>query len=322
MPGKKVSLSSHYKQTLMNRFGKKARLWLLASLPLLLLFSCGQGSKEPVTLKLNFKPGEKYLYTTQVSQNINATINGMNSGMDQSMLMEMTYAYEGEEAGNKKLKITYDHVAMNLNTAMGPVQYDSKNPGSTASTDMAFMNNLIGKSFIVKVAPNGDIAAVDGLAELVNSLSANEDANVRSSLETQFSDTTIRMMMQNSFDLYPGKPVKVGESWSKKSVMSMGGFNINVNVENTYTLKSVDDGKATIALTSVMNLPATDMSGATGVPTQIQMNGKQEGTMEINIASGQILSGKTTQQINGNISGGQSVPISITGDMTISSKKL
>lgn len=322
MLGKKLSLSSHYKHTLMNGFGKKARLWLLACLPLLLLLSCGQSSKEPVTLKLNFKPGEKYLYTTQVSQNINATVNGMNSGMEQSMLMEMIYVYEGEEAGNKKLKITYDHVSMNLNTAMGPVQYDSRKPGSIASTDMAFMNNLIGKSFIIVVAPNGDIAAVDSLDALVNSLSANEDANVRSSLESQFSDTTIRMMMQNSFDMYPGKPVKVGESWSKKSVMAMGSFNINVNVENTYTLKSVDGGKATIALASAMSLPATDMSSATGTPTQIQMSGNQEGTMEMDIATGQILSGKTTQKITGNISGGQSIPISITGDMTISSKKL
>ncbi|WP_118974066.1 DUF6263 family protein [Taibaiella koreensis] len=307
----------------MNKFRKGAGLWLACCLSLLVLFSCKSGSENSgsgnaITIKINFKPGEKYLYTTKVNQKINS----LNTTMDQSMVMEMVYAYEGEEGNNKKLKITYDHVAMSLTTPMGPVQYDSKTPEKSPA-DMAFMNELIGKSFSIKIAPNGDIAAVEGLGELIKSLSGNADGNTRAAMESQFSDTAIRMMMQNSFDLYPGKEIKVGESWGKKSVMGMGLQGINVNMENTYTLKSISNGKATVAVVSAMNLPATDMSAAAGVPMQIRMNGKQEGTMELDINTGQILSGKTTQNIEGQISGGgQTIPMNITGDVLINSKKL
>jgi len=319
----KSYLCSFTKIRSMSTFKKTAGLWWLCCLSLLVLFSCkseseNSGNGNPITLKINFKPGEKYLYTTQVNQKINS----MNTTMDQSMTMEMIYAYEGEEGENKKLKITYDHITMGLTTPMGPVQYDSKAPEKSPA-DMAFMNSLIGKSFGIKVAPNGDIAAVEGLGELIKSLSGATDDNTRSAMEGQFSDTAIRMMMQNSFDLYPGKPVKVGESWGKKSVMSMGFQGLNVNMENTYTLKSINSGKATVAVASAMNLPATDMSAAAGVPMQIQMNGKQEGTMELDIATGQILSGKTTQNIEGRISGGgQTIPMNINGDVVISSKKM
>ncbi len=125
--------------------------------------------------------------------------------------------------------------------------------------------------------------------------------------------------MQNSFDMYPGKVVKVGESWNKHTTMGVSGFNINM--ENTYTLKSITAGKATVGVVSEMKLPATDMNQG-GMHMKMEMTGKQDGTMEIDVATGQIISGKTHQVINGKINvGGQEMPMDMAGDILISSKK-
>lgn len=273
-------------------------------------------SSEAVDLKLNFKPGDKFLYSTKIDQKIGYT---ENMSMNQSMLMEMVYAYSGEEGGNKKLSITYDHIVMNMTSPMGNTTYDSKDP-KRGETDMKMMDNLIGKSFSISVAPNGDIVKVDSLADLINSLSASIDKSASSEIASQFSDTAVKLMMQNSFDIYPGKVVKVGETWSKKSQMGFSG--IKVNVENTYTLKSVSGNKATIAVTSVMTLPKTNMGAAAG-GMEMEMTGKQEGTIDVDISSGQIISGKTAQDIKGTMTGmGQKMPMTIKGDITISSKRL
>lgn len=300
----------------------------LKKITLLLLLACGAvflgtSCKEDAELKLNFKPGDKFLYSTQVNQKI-------NGNMDQSMLMEMVYSYSGEDAGSKKLSITYDHIRINTSSPMGESVYDSR---EAKSGDDAFMNNLIGKSFSVAVAPNGDILKVEGLAELVQALGANTDKETRAQIESQFSDTAIRLMMQNSFDLYPGKKVKAGESWGKKSVMGFSG--INVNVENTYTLKSISNGSATVEVTSVMNLPRMNTMGQGGAPMQIEMQGKQDGSMEIELSTGRIISGKTNQKISGKVvvmatqmvngkeeAMPQEMPMEIEGDIVISSKKM
>lgn len=303
----------------MNRFRKNILIPLAAFLVISVLFACTSDTnvadESGVELKINFGKGDKYLYTTQVNQKINS----FGTQMDQTMLMEMVYSYVGDDGANKKLDITYDHVMISTTSPMGQSRYDSKEAGKK-EPEYSFMDNLIGKSFHITVAPNGDILRVDGLKELVASLSGSADESVRQTLESQFSDTAVKLMMQNSFDMYPGKKVKVGESWGKKSVMNFSGM--NVNVENTYTLKSVTNGKASVAVVSVMNLPATDMSGSTGMAAQMEMTGKQEGTMEIDAATGQILSGKTTQNIEGKFSTeGQAMPININGDITINSKK-
>lgn len=288
---------------------KSAAFLLLCCLSVCLLYSCK--TDDGVSLKLNFKPGDKFLYATEVNQKV-------NGNMEQSMLMEMIYGYSGEEGGNKKLDITYDHIRINATTPMGSSLYDSR---ETSEGEAAFMNGLIGKTFTITIAPNGDIVKIDGLGGLIQALAGNADSETKAQVESQFSDTAVRLMMQNSFDLYPGKNVKEGEEWGKKSTMSFSG--INVNVENTYTLKSVKDGIASVSVSSRMDLPRMEMPGQGGVPMQIEMKGKQEGTMEVELASGRIISGKTTQQISGKISAqGNEMPMEIGGDITISSKKI
>lgn len=300
---------------------KKTRV-MLASLftaIAVLILSCGGGKtggsdSSSADLKLNFKPGDKYLYTTKVNQMINTM--GM-TGMEQVITMEMIYEVMASEGENKKLSITYDHIQMKNTTPMGTTDYDSR--GAKKGDGMfSIMDSLIGKSFNLIIAPDGNIVKVENLGNLMSSITG--DAAAKAELQKQFSDTAIKQMMQNSFDIYPGKPVKVGETWTKNSSMGVSGFSINM--DNTYTLKSITDGKATVSVSSVMKLPVTEMNQG-GMQMKMEMTGKQEGNMEVDITSGQILSGKTHQTINGKINvGGQEMPMDINGDVTISSKKI
>jgi hypothetical protein len=302
----------------MKTFKKIAFLLLACVATGIFASSCKSGSEKgssgsgEADLKLNFKPGDKFLYSTKIDQKISLT----QMSMDQSMLMEMVYAYTGEDSGNKKLTITYDHIVMNMTSPMGSMVYDSKNPKNNEKEMGAALDNLIGKSFSISVAPDGKIVKTEGLEDLIKSQSNSLGAS--NEITGQFSDTVVKQMMQTSFDIFPGKVVKVGESWSKKSQMGFSGM--SVNVENTYVLKSVEGNKATIAMTSEMNLPKSDKDTAAAL---VQMTGKQEGTIDIDISSGQIISGKTTQDIKGTMNVmNQQIPMNIKGNIVISSKRL
>lgn len=313
-----MAIFALYKTTNMKK--TKAILSALFTAVVLMatMASCGSGksggSDGSADLKLNFKPGDKYLYTTEVNQ----TINTMGvSGMQQVIIMEMIYEVTASDGNNKKLTITYDHIKMKNTTPMGAMEYDSRGEKKEEGM-LSFMDSLIGKSFNLTIAPDGNIVKVENLSNIMNALPG--EGAVKAELQKQFSDTAIKQMMQNSFDIYPGKPVKVGETWKKNTSMGVSGFSINM--ENTYTLKSITDGKANIAVSSIMTLPATEMSQA-GMQMKMEMSGKQDGNMEVDVASGQILSGKTHQVINGKINlAGQEMPMDIAGDVIISSKKM
>jgi hypothetical protein len=294
-------------------------LGILAIGSLAMYPSCKSGSGNsgtaPIDLKMNFKSGDKYIYTTKINQNI-----GMMEGMtmNQNMTMEMLYACTGDNAGNKNLDITYQHILMEMNGPMGVMKYDSKEPSKREASGFDIMDSLIGKSFGLTVAPNGNIISVNGLDKLLQAFSGG-DAKMQAGIKNQLSDTGVRMMMQNSFDMYPGHAVKVGDTWNKKTQMTFSG--IDVNVDNTYTLTSVQDGKANLTLSSLLELPKTSMENSPG-GTQMELSGKQDGNIEIEIASGQVISSKINSDIKGKMTmGGAPQNISIKGVINVNSNK-
>lgn len=278
--------------------------------------SCKSGnSKDAIDLKLNFKTGDKYLYTTGIDQNI-SLMQGLN--MNQNITMEMLYNCKSDSAGVKALDITYDHIVMSMTSPMGEMKYDSRSGGqSPMGTNL--MDSLIGKTFTLNVAPDGKILSVTGLDALIASFNTGDNPMEQQNVKNQLNDTAIRMMMQNSFDMYPGHKVSVGDTWSKKQQMTVSG--IDISMDNTYTLKSVENGNATLSVASDLNLPKTEL-GADSVKTQMELSGKQNGTIEVDIATGQVLNSKIVSDISGKMVM-ENTPqnISIKSTISVSSKK-
>lgn len=297
----------------------------LACLSLLLMYvlllgACksgdgGAGASGEVKLQLNFKPGDKYLYTTDMHQ----VISYQNmANLEQDMLMGMLYEMKAAEGDNKKLSITYDHIKMKTVSPMGNMVYDSKNDTANASSALSFMGNLIGKSFDVLIAPDGRIVSVQGLDSMIMALSDVAGAQ-QVDIKNQFSDSSIMMMMQNSFDMYPGKPVKTGDTWTKNTSMNFSGFTISV--ESKYFLQSVKGDVATLKATSTMSLPVTK-TAEQGIAMEMELKGTQDAIMEISISSGQIVKATTNQDIKGKIkAAGQEMPMDIKGTIKVSSVK-
>jgi len=278
----------------------------------LFLSSCNP--EKTVDLKLNFKTGDKYLYTTQADQ----TIGYQGFSMNQKIIMEMIYSCNADSAGIKAIEATYSRIFMSATSPMGETEYDSKASGrDTAGMNM--MDNLIGKSFVMNITPDGQIVKVSGLDDIIASFNMDNNPAAQQSMKKQLSDTAIRMMMQSSFDMYPGHKVKVGDTWNKKQQTAIS--DININMENTYTLKSVEKDKAILSVASDLNLPKTEMS-TDAAQTQMELSGRQEGTIELDIATGQVISSKIVSDIKGKMAmQGTSQDISIKSTISVTGKK-
>jgi len=290
-------------------------LKLLKSISLFLflglsLAACQSNKNEKVNLKINFQPGDKYQYTTNIEQDI-TTMGTVNIKMN--FTIDMLYEMFPKEGDLQKLGVTYDRLVLQGSTPMGEMTYDSKNPDKSTS-GINEMGNIVGKTIYVYLNTDGTLQKVEGLDQL------KDPAMEKLHPGSPVTDSSFTMMMQNAFDVYPGKPVSVGAHWEKNTVMAISTFKFNM--KSTYTLASVKDGIADITVVSELKLPEMEME-QNGFKMKMKMNGRQEGNMEVDVATGQIISGATTQNIEGQMNaGGQEMPMTIKSTIHTKSKKL
>lgn len=133
-----------------------------------------------------------------------------------------------------------------------------------------------------------------------------------------FNDSSIRSMMQQSFNIYPDHAVKPGDTWSRKFTIVTGM--IDMEMDNKYKLVSAANGVAHIEVDS-------KIAGKPGAQVmqqmKVEMNGTQKGTMDVDVSTGLITDSKMKQEMKGKLSAmGMEMPMEISSDIHITGKKI
>jgi hypothetical protein len=287
-------------------FRNTFRFLAILLFPAYLVSSCNSGKSDAgkkFDIKLNLPEGVSYLYSIGMDQEV--SFSGMS--MNQHIEMDLKYEMMPSDDSLKKLSVLYDHIAMNMSGPQGQVAFDSRDSVSSAP-GMGNLRSLINNPLIIYLDEKGKYQKTE--AAFLDSLLQAQPA----------ADTALIDLVNHSFDFYPGQEVAIGESWHKKTSIVMG--NLAMEVDNTYTLKSVEHGIATILVNSQLSLPEKNME-TNGMKVKVNWTGKQNGAMEVMVATGQVISAKTQQTIEGSMEGsGQSIPMSANGNISITSKKL
>jgi hypothetical protein len=255
---------------------------------LALVYGCNSSDSKGVTLKFNLQKGKAYEYV--MDQDMQQEMNGQKT----SSKMNFVYTLEvTDDAGSvKTLKTTYDRIALNTSMPNGDINIDSDNPSSDTGS-MIFSikmmremyNSLKGKSFTMKVDAEGNITEVSGLNELVESIVANISVEEKMKpmmlqmFSTQFNDESMKQSFANAFNIFPGKPVKVGDTWEKKNAMK--GM-VNMDMNTTYTVREIKGDTVTLDSKSKLN--------------SANISGEQTGTSRIDAGTGLVMEGTFEQK--------------------------
>ena len=273
------------------------------------------GGGDAIDLKLNLQPGKTYAYTTETDMEIEQSMMGQNIKTENNSTMVYNYDVTAGEGNGKDIKVTYTRVSTKMKNAMMNMEYDSAD-STKNNSEMKGMGKMVGKSFTMKVNEQGEINEIMGLDELMQT----DDAVANAQMKTMFNDTAMRGLMQQSLNVFPGKAVKPGDTWTKTYTLDMAFMQMNMNT--TYTLKSVSDGIAHLDMDTKI-----DGNGAsnTGQMKGLNMNlkGDAKGTMDVMVASGLIKESEIKQEINGDVSmQGMKIPMKIKGTTKIMGKEL
>ena len=213
-------------------------------------------AEESVLLKFNFQKGKAYNYTMSfdVSQKRG----------DQSRGSRMKWNYDmqviDEKAGLKTLKITYKRIDMAMNMGGDQKMEFSSEKEIDAMDFMQLPSRMFkivkDKSFFMQVNEKGEVVSVTGFDKIgeavVSEAGLPEEMKpmLRQNFQQRFNDDAVKQMFSQSFEIFPNKPVKIGDSWKRSSNI------MKQNISTVYTVKNIKGSR--VFLTGASKIKSDD----------------------------------------------------------------
>lgn len=152
---------------------------------------------------------------------------------------------------------------------------------------------LVGNKLNLKMTENGKVLSITGFDAVYNKISASVGSTIKDPKEktaflSSFKQSFNEKMLKDQFDknlvIIPAKGAKIGEKWSHSENATPDG---KIKLTTTYTLKSVDNGVAQIAVTG--GIPKkSDKKTQEGITRSMSSELSQNGTITLDQNTGWV----------------------------------
>jgi Family of unknown function (DUF6263) len=281
------------------------------------------------SLKFKFAPGDKYSLVSITEQKITHVIDGNELSGEQTTRLECDLSVEDvDENGSAWAKYTYKRVIMNLRSKDQKADFDSDaNEAKTPITAIPFQTAL-GESIYLRITPQGHIEKINGLQSLITyakgKLGDFPGADMVSrNISQQFDEPGVRRELESHFGVFPDSNNE-GATWTHKEVVSSADVGypvakqideVNIVFEEIFRLNTDKSGKGGISVvdvnliirpvssdlgrgeSAVANTQASDQSLTIPTRASREISGEGTGQIEIENATGRIISNKMTQDV-------------------------
>jgi len=286
---------------------------------------CQAGADNAIALKFNIPAGTKFSNGVTMDMNMTQTAAGNEIKVTTKITQGYIFEVTKDSAGWKTMNATFARMAMHMEVMDHTVDYDSDSPTSDTTSPMAKMGSVFSvmknSHFTFTMNENGEIGKVTGLKEMVKKITAGmsstDAAAALQPLGQTFNEESFKQNLQQSFAAYPGKPIKIGESWNK--TLNMNNAGAIMKLTNTYTLDSIVGGVAKVKLVSIITVP----EGTTiqGMPATI--TGTINGENGFDLVTGMPVGANLMMLVDMHITAqGQTIPMSVKTNIIIEGKKL
>lgn len=283
--------------------GGRFRIGILACIvAVALAVLCAEGAQKR-SYRLKLEKGKKYYFRTITKQEISQTVMARQQTAEKTIGMGMDLDVNEVDANGAMLvDYTYSWMRWGQKGQMGEMVYDSSKKDTPVPPIMQGFAALIGEGFSLKVTPKGQVKAVRGLKRVRENISKKLPAGrmrefMMKSMEQYLSDEAVKQFNESWMAMYPDKPVGVGDSWSKKVVLSQG---FPMVLESKWTLKGRKKGVAIIEVSSIIKTDPKAKPMEMGAhKVSYEFSGKQQGVLEMQESTGLVIRSKINQEMSG-----------------------
>ncbi len=274
----------------------------------LLSSATARAGDDKIQLAFHLEKGQSYKLVMTTDQEIVQQVPGRGEmKVQQTTSIGYTFAVtDVDDKGTATIDVTFGPVSMKVDTGMGTFEYDSEDAPDEIPASAQNMAALVGKSFTMKLATDGETLEVTGVDELLDELLELIDLpegpikqRMTEDVKKQFGEAGLKESMGNMIGIFPDEPVGIGDSWARIVTITAG---FPIIVETTYTLAGRDDGVATIEIEATMK-PNPDAEPISMGPMTMryELEGTQEGTLKIDEATGWYVEGTMDQDLKGQL---------------------
>ncbi len=256
-------------------------------------------AQKKVYLKYKLHQGDQYVTTSNTDQDIEMHVQGQVMTISQTITATQLLTVNKVEPNAIKTVQSIDKMTMHQSMGGQEFTYDSSDPSTYASgrgKQMgAAFNKVIHKNFSITIDDLGNVKSSD----LKNILGDNNKLsnNVSSS---------------NHLIIFPGKKVKVGDSW-ESDITPLKGSTMKIHMK--YTLQKLSGKKAIIGLEGTI----TSNDGDTG--SAMKINGTQSGEATVNTRTGWATETNLDQELKMEVNqNGMTIPMTISSTISTKSK--
>jgi len=207
----------------------------LVALPLSFLFlACCIAPRlhaaQAVSLKPKWQTGKRYMLKMTTSQDSETTAPGVTKPIkaqtEQTMDLSVSVR-KGSRPDTKSLEMVYESAAISVEMPGMTMSFDTKSdPATDAGNPLAIvMRGIVGAEFKCEVDGSGKVVSVEGVDDFIEKISG-ENPQARAMLGSMFSEDSFKQIFASGIesDWLPGKDVSLGETWSTRNEMPLGGM--------------------------------------------------------------------------------------------------
>lgn len=259
---------------------------------LTLLAACS--STQQLGTTLPFKTGNTLTY--KMTQNVVTEVEVMGIPQKVNGVQGATYEYAIKNVspqGEVIMDVTTKAINMEQITPMMTVRYDSQNPEKNEPKDMlTAMDNMIGFTYNVTLNKSGKIIESKGTKELAEKM-GGDGAQMQDLIKSQFD---LGGSVYPLVNFYPGKPVKVGDSWMRTDTIRS---QVSLLAKNTFTLQERSGGKSIIVVKGDLSSLEDANIEMQGMKLNYDLTGTNEGKIILDDKTGMMDTSERKMKVSG-----------------------
>ena len=288
---------------------------------------------QKVTLALNLTLGNTYYMTSRAKMDISQTVNGQQQDITTTINARVSHKVTAVKDSVYVLEVRYESIGMQM--AMPGQNFDFySDKKDTTDIFSTLLSGLVNKPFSIVITKKGKIRSVDNMENLyagmfdnLPHLTADQKTQLKAQIMKSFGPDSFRGTMEQAFAVFPEVKVAKNDQWV-----------VNTNVESvmtaktktTYTLDDITGNTFNLhGVAVIQSDDKDDYKEANGLPMKFtDVTGASTIDLKLDKTTGWINEEKTIIMITGTINvkdnpkapGGMTIPMTVSGETTISNK--
>lgn len=285
---------------------------------------------EKNTLELNLVKGDVYTQGSMSNIKMDLSMMGQNIAIDMSMGGHMSFKVLDIKDNIYDLEVRYDSISMKMNLMDKLMEFSSEKMSDMNDMMSKMMSTMKNKTFNMKMSKKGKIIEVTNMDSIysdfykMSQLSEEQKIQMKAQVEKGFGEESLKSNMGLSCEIFPDKPVEVGDKWTIKGKMVS---TMTADVITTYELKEVAKDYYLISSSSLLLSDSTATMEMNNMKMKINLSGSISSDLKVRKRTGWIITSTGKQDIdadakidgnmNGQIPEGMSMKIKMSGNIII-----